>query len=373
MLSKLVQEQSTFAFRPLSSPPKDNFTQSESFQVGTRFRVSHSALTRFMDLSCDFDLPILKRVPSEIFEGKSLDAQRESTDLSIQQLPSLSTTQISSVTKKKKLICSKKNFDDSSDESEDEGQSHDISSGLLNLLCKLFKEEETSSDDFILSISERGLLIDLLYRKFFKDNSSRKAIVFLESNIESLSSDQLQSHVQEVFKLKVKKRPEENYKFVFKRALKEMKKNFIESQKQANQQKFNMRDLEMSFYESYFGKIANEKGIPIEKFFHPRNEGRMGGISPKSFNNEYVKSICLSPQFVSEFKAILEVMPERSKKMISSKLRLLGNKLTLGKQSDSEAELLKKKEYIRTERKCKLPWTLKEVREAVKMVNNLFL
>lgn len=372
MLSKLVPESSAFAFRPLSSPPKVNSNRPESFQIETGFRVSHSALTRFMDLNCDLDVPALNRVPSEVFEGKSFDAQKESTDPSIQQLPSFCTTQLSSV-EKRKYLRSKKCFDDSSDESEDERQSQDISSGLLTLLCKLFKEEETSPEDFILSVAERGILIDLLYRKFFKDNSSRKAIVFLESNLESLSSEQLQEHVQEVFKWKVKKRPEENYKFVFKRALKEMKQDFIDSQKLNHKQKMNMRDLERNFYQSFFGEIAKEKGIPIERFFHPRNEGGVADLFPKSFNSEYVKAICLSSRFVSEFKATLEAMPERSKKMISFKLRLLGNKLTLGQQGESNEELLKKKEYIRTERKCKLPWTLKEVREAVKMVNNLFL
>lgn len=64
--------------------------------------------------------------------------------------------------------------------------------------------------------------------------------------------------------LKVK-RLEENYKMVFKSALKHMGAEF--KCKRKGKKARNTEDS--SFYEHYFGETARSKGIPIEAFFHP--------------------------------------------------------------------------------------------------------
>lgn len=63
--------------------------------------------------------------------------------------------------------------------------------------------------------------------------------------------------------LKVK-RLEENYKMVFKSALKHLGNMF----KKTKKGKKGKAD-DTGFYEHYFGNIADEHGVPLETFFHP--------------------------------------------------------------------------------------------------------
>lgn len=63
--------------------------------------------------------------------------------------------------------------------------------------------------------------------------------------------------------LKVK-RLEENYKMVFKSALKHLGNMF----KKTKKSKKGKAD-DTGFYEHYFGEIAREQGVPLETFFHP--------------------------------------------------------------------------------------------------------
>ncbi len=63
------------------------------------------------------------------------------------------------------------------------------------------------------------------------------------------------------------KRPEENYKFIFKRCLKKMKDDL----KKTFKRKTKKKDQERYFYNYFFKQISKSEGIPIEHFYHPKN------------------------------------------------------------------------------------------------------
>lgn len=65
------------------------------------------------------------------------------------------------------------------------------------------------------------------------------------------------------------KRPEENYKFVFKKCLKYMKEDLKDQKK--SKKKLKKKEFEKFFYNYYFKDISEKEGIPIEHFYHPKN------------------------------------------------------------------------------------------------------
>ena len=65
------------------------------------------------------------------------------------------------------------------------------------------------------------------------------------------------------------KRPEENYKFIFKKCLKYMKDQLKDKIK--HKKKMKKKEFEKYFYLYYFREICNREKIPLEHFFHPKN------------------------------------------------------------------------------------------------------
>jgi len=63
------------------------------------------------------------------------------------------------------------------------------------------------------------------------------------------------------------KRLEENYKMVFKSALKHLGNTFKKNKKSKK-----TKSDDTSFYDHYFGNLASGQGLPIETFFHPNKK-----------------------------------------------------------------------------------------------------
>lgn len=136
--------------------------------------------------------------------------------------------------------------DDSSSEDDGTGPKKEV--GLINELIERFLQEEIITDEEWnkLKQEEQIILNCLLKRKLGFD-------------------------IQEYIKLKgslketnVKcKRLEENYKMVFKGALKYLSAHFKEKK---GKKKSKAEDI--AFYQHYFGQVATDNN-PLETFFHP--------------------------------------------------------------------------------------------------------
>jgi hypothetical protein len=168
------------------------------------------------------------------------------------------------------------------------------------------------------------------------------------------------------------KRPEENYKFVFKRCLKHMKEAFRAG---IPQRRVKKKDFDKAFYEHYFKAISDTEGISLENFYHPKNSQSKNKNLPKTINTGYIDNISKSKLFLKEFTDYLCFkLEEECRDIVDSKISGLINKW------EHEFQLSNKDDktigdicnYIENNKKCKLPWTVNEVKEAIMVVKKLF-
>lgn len=259
--------------------------------------------------------------------------------------------------KEKEAIQKKKRMVDSSEEEVEESTTLTHLKQLIPLLKKLFKEEITHGVEFKLGENEQKILAAIIARKF-------------EEKLK-LTNDpyELKEEVDSIMKLEGKKRPEENYKFAFKRVIKAMReefKNNLDSKSRSRK-----KNTEKAFYEYYFKTIAEKKKVSIERFYHPRNSSTRNPNLPKTINSEYIKSISESQEFIACFRRHLASLVEDSKRLIDSKINGLGSQFEKQTEELGDEATNKIVEYITKNKKCKLPWTSKEVREATVAVGKL--
>lgn len=167
------------------------------------------------------------------------------------------------------------------------------------------------------------------------------------------------------------KRPEENYKFVFKRCLKNMKEEF----KEKKGERLKKKDFEKNFYEHYFKEVVEHENMPLESFYHPKNSKNKAKNCPKTINSTYIENISKSPDFVQDFKKyLLGPLEKEYRKIIDSKITGLIERWETEYEStpDKDKTVDEICNYIEKNKKCKLPWTVKEVQEAVNSVKKLF-
>jgi hypothetical protein len=169
------------------------------------------------------------------------------------------------------------------------------------------------------------------------------------------------------------KRPEEFYKFVLTRVIKTLKKRFKEDTKCSG-------DLELEFYQYYFKDTAAEMNIEIEKFYYPLTGKASkrkpdGGKVNMNLNTGYYQRIFNSPNFIQDMNICLEGMTDDYAKEIEKKFESLFTKW----DSELESEMLNVKafeskvsSYLEKNKRCKLPWTINEVREAIERFALLF-
>jgi hypothetical protein len=141
--------------------------------------------------------------------------------------------------------------------------------------------------------------------------------------------------------------------------------------------KLKKKDFDLVFYEHYFKDIVAREGIPLENFFHPKNSKSKSADVPKTINNHYIENISKSTEFVRDFQKYLNDILEREyREIIDSKIHSLFHKWEADYQQSSAKEREKFVDticaYIEKNKKCKLPWTINEVREAVHGVRKLF-
>lgn len=167
------------------------------------------------------------------------------------------------------------------------------------------------------------------------------------------------------------KRLEENYKLVFKKALKFLLNQF----KTTRHLRVRKPQLEQMFYDHYFKEAFELEGIADEFYLSSSKEKKSKGgqclFNPKTINTRYVASIMKSEVFVKDFNEYLENdfmddYAESRKYKISKVLEKCYE--FLNKKKGGAGKI---KEYIEENPKCKLPWSDMELNTAKDSVNHL--
>ena len=168
------------------------------------------------------------------------------------------------------------------------------------------------------------------------------------------------------------KRPEENYKFVFKRCLKYMKETL---KKKSDYSKLNKKEFEKSFTTYYFQEIADSNNLSIENYYHPKNSNQQSKSVVKTINSQYIGNIVQSKLFVTDFMSYLNDDLDREYKLvIKQKMKSLFERWEKEYQLsvDKEKAIENICQNIEKNIKCKLPWTITEVYSAIESVKQLF-
>lgn len=229
---------------------------------------------------------------------------------------------------------------------------------VICLLKRIFKIERVEDFDFELQDYEHQILAAIIRRKYGQA---------LQKSHEARISSQVASVLQQPSK----KRPEEKYKFVFKRAFKLLKERFAQDAKAVTKTKAST--AERAFYEFYFQEYAARHRLPLEKYYNPKNSTAKDSNYHKTISIDYVNLIKESPAFVCNFMAALDQIITSCDGFIDSKLRSLGLRFVEFYTRKPDAYMHEIGHYIAKNAKCKLPWTKKEVAEAVEIVTKLFV
>jgi len=227
---------------------------------------------------------------------------------------------------------------------------------LFSALVKVFTKKELTEADLSVGVNELKVLNYVLHRKYLKRLTSK--------DIESSITNQL-SKINGIINSKSHKRPEECYKFIFTRVLKFLKKSFKKN--------FNIKqNLDEQFYGYYFAELAQKNQESLENYYYPLTKK---DNKKETLNSNYFAKIFQSKNFINDLvKYINEHLYEEYKTEIIQKLESLLLKwdpyFGEGEQKpDKHIEEIK--QYLMKNKRCKLPWTLDEVKEAVLRVYSL--
>lgn len=157
---------------------------------------------------------------------------------------------------------------------------------LERLLTLLFQDETIPV--YLTDLKKEELLIlkALIKRKFKYEIQENIHQSFLKEIIKN----------QMISNLKRKPRPEEKYKFIFKRCLKKLRNQI----KKKNKKSTKKEDIDMQFLEHYFEETSKELNINIEQFKAPTNS--QANTVYKTISLEYVGMIKHSENFMKDFE-----------------------------------------------------------------------
>jgi hypothetical protein len=228
---------------------------------------------------------------------------------------------------------------------------------LYEMLVKIFCNGVVNIFDYELSPLDESIMNSLLMRKFFKKLTKTQLEMNKMDKVEILN---------QIILTRSSKRPEEFYKFVLTRVIKTLKKRFKEDTKCSG-------DLELEFYQYYFKNTAAEMNIDIEKFYYPltgkaSKKKPDGGKVNMNLNTGYYQRIFNSPNFIQDMNICLEGMTDDYAKEIEKKFESLFAKWDSELESEGlnvKAFEAKVSAYLEKNKRCKLPWTINEVREAI--------
>jgi len=223
---------------------------------------------------------------------------------------------------------------------------------LENLFIKMTPNEEQFAK--LVPIDEQ-ILNSLLQRKYGKRLPLNDPNLTLEKKLDAL---------HEIVNSKSQKRPEECYKFVLTRVIKYLKRQLRDNEDCP-------ADVEPFLYRHYFSEAASQLKLDITSFHYPLT-GQRGKFK---LNSDYFDKIFKSESFIeASYDYIKNVLEGEYQAEINKKIESLlirwDLKLQEGAVDMNEIEV-SIKEYLIKNKRCKLPWTMKEVRESIERFQKL--
>jgi hypothetical protein len=242
----------------------------------------------------------------------------------------------------------------------------------LNFLLIKFLMNEQISMAEIDKLTELERSVFLLFVNK-KKQSLQRIKSFNEESLRSLSKNW------------IKKRFEENLRFIVNKAFKFLIKTFndhlfytLENHMNPKYQKINWTSrFEYAFYGYYFEEVANCINKPIEVFIHPKSKKHSienSNFVPKTISQYYLNLICTSNLFKRDLKIYLEnCLINEAKHNIISKIEGMCKKWENKIATHGSKHLIQEiKEQYERNPKCKLAWGLQEVDLAKQTLKGIF-
>ena len=189
------------------------------------------------------------------------------------------------------------------------------------------------------------------------------------------------------YKLKTTRRKEENLKHVIMLVIKFLRNKFRENNKKFVIDKHysflsNKDIIDFCFYCFYFGKIADKNKWSIQRFYHPKIVSKRKNNAEenerlKSINSEYIRYIRKSAFFTKDMVSFLDNnykdeegkqfgILDHAKELVLDKLTSKFNYWDEMMRSFGETKGFDKVlKDISKNPKCKLPWSMSELEEAI--------
>ena len=164
------------------------------------------------------------------------------------------------------------------------------------------------------------------------------------------------------------KKKEDSLKFIFNKVISFLKQKFKETEGRQSK----IKDLNLAFYQHYFGQIAEQHGIPIKcNIDYSLYNKTKNPLIPKSVSKKYIQRIKMNREFVDKIINYLE--RDFLKWFESFNSRKIQKKVFHWEQIMAQKgpeEGLKTIVTRINSRNNKLFWTLRETQSAIKISLN---
>lgn len=206
-----------------------------------------------------------------------------------------------------------------------------------------------------LSIFQKQILYYFIKRKF-----TPRFLKGFEKDDNSINYKKIRQMIVSEFP----RRPEECYKFILTRLIKHLKKK-IESE-------YETHKPEEKLYHMYFNHVAVDLGLPISEFFYPL-AGKQ--VKTEYLNRKYFTRIFRSEAFVKEIELFCqyEIFQDFNKEFEIKVMRMLERWEGLLIKNPAKVDEIKQSilNYVVFHKRCKLPWTLTDVKLAIEKMKIL--
>ena len=229
---------------------------------------------------------------------------------------------------------------------------------VYHICHQMFSAGYLNTESYQLLDWEEDILNCLINRKYFYKISPSEMLAPIDEKV---------LKINEILSSRSNKRPEECYKFILTRIIKNLKRKFDAKPGET------LDETERRFYHYYFGEVAAEMNISIRNFYYPITRKQLDKIK---LNSQYFDKIFKSRLFLNDtLNYIDNELRAEYQDELRQKLRTFLNKydLMLRRNPDKREETLRKiKDYLLKNKRCKLPWTVREINEAVERFRILF-
>ena len=164
-----------------------------------------------------------------------------------------------------------------------------------------------------------------------------------------------------------KKKKEEKQKFVFKNAMKHLKKKV--RKEQFTCKKVRKRLIEDCFYEKYFALAPVLVREVVDSFHKTSRDKTQFSFVPKNVNKNYFQSMFLVESFKTDFFEYLrtDFLDDYSRKIEKKIIAFVDSKIrkVVAEIAEKEEGVKLVCQQIKSNPKWKIPWTVKEAKIAV--------